>query len=65
MTQHDKLVAAITAWDRKNTNHHALALALEALDSAEQEMAEGVRVNDALARHFDGSLLKALLQTEI
>ena len=65
MDRHNKLVHTITAWDRKNGSASSLALCFEALDAAEDEMNQGVRVNDALNNYFTGTLLKALLRTEL
>ena len=55
-----KLETAIARWDRRNTNHHAGAIALLRLDDMLAEVAAGKALGEALADNFNDRLLTAL-----
>jgi hypothetical protein len=55
-----KLEAAIAQWDRRQRNPHAGAIALQRLDDAMGEIAEGKSVARALYDNFNDRLLTLL-----
>lgn len=67
MTLHDKLIHAITEYDRQEStkrgyNPNALGIMLGALHSADEYIAQGKDVRAVLCGHFTGRLLSRLLK---
>lgn len=67
MELHDKLVNAITEYDRKESrkryyNPHALALSLGRLRDVEEDIRRGASIRNALIAGFCGRMLDALLK---
>ncbi len=68
MTLRDQLQHTLIEYDRKESrkqgyNVYALALYLEALDSAMEYIEQGKDVRKVLTGHFNGRLCNALLKT--
>ena len=55
-----KLASAICQWQAKQRNTHAGAIALQALDRAEEAMQAGATLAQALYDHFNDRLLTKL-----
>lgn len=67
MTLHEKLRHALIEHDRKESakpgyNHYALALYMEALQSASSFIEQGKDPREVLCGHFNGRLLAKLLK---
>lgn len=65
--QHDRLLAALTEYDRKQStkrgyNHYALAHYMAALGRAQDAMREGCSIREALLRCFNDRLLDCCLK---
>jgi hypothetical protein len=67
MNTHDKLIAALTAYDRKQStkrdyNHYALAQYFARVDDVHADIAAGASVRAALVAAFCGRLLDVCLK---
>lgn len=68
MTMRDKLVSAVTAWDRKQStkrfyNPYGLGIMLGGVDDVVQDIEKGIDPRKAIMRRFNDRLLDHILRS--